>query len=53
VQRWGGEFYLPLSTITRLVYRTRFGGHIWSGREWDFLDRFEDLLIRKANDTRD
>lgn len=53
VQFWGGDLYRPLGTITRLVYRTRFGGHVWSERECDFLDQFEDLLLAKAQQTHD
>lgn len=53
VQFWGGDFYKPLSTVTRLVYRTRFGGYIWSEREGDFLERFEEQLIEKARQAQD
>jgi len=53
VQFWGGDLYRPMGTITRLVYRTRFGGHVWSERECDFLDRFEELLLAKAQQSQD
>ncbi|MDA1114093.1 MAG: transglutaminase-like domain-containing protein [Planctomycetota bacterium] len=53
VQFWGGDFYKPLNTVTRLVYRTRFGGYIWSEREGEFLDRFESQLIEKSQAPQD
>lgn len=53
VQYWGGDFYKPLTTVTRLVYRTRFGGYIWSEREGAYLEQFETKLIDKALEPRD
>ena len=47
VHRRGGSFFGPLETVTRLVYRVRFGGGRWTDREIDFLEEYEQRLLRR------
>jgi len=50
VQHWGGEFFIPLNTITTLVYRSRFGGYAWSEPQQQYLNQFEKMLERKIRE---
>ena len=50
VQRFGGEFYRPLSNITTLVYRSRFGGYAWTERQEQYLDEYEEMLESKVRE---
>lgn len=51
VQRWGGDFYRPLNSVTVLVYRARFGGYGWSDREQEYLDKYEAMLEQKLRES--
>lgn len=51
VERWGGEGYRSLALVTKLVYRSRFGGYPWTQREVDLLERFEVALERKLREN--
>lgn len=48
VQRFGGEFYRPLSNVTTLVYRSRFGGYAWTERQEQYLEKYEEMLEEKV-----
>lgn len=50
VQRLGGTFYHPLAMVTTLVYRSRFGGYIWSERQQQYLDEYEEMLEQKVRE---